>query len=75
MTKKIILAVALAAAVAAVAAPSFAEIFHNHRMEPVQGNFTCSYCNGTGRNPGPGGLGTGNMKCTYCNGTGFRGGY
>ena len=30
MTKKIILAVALAAAVAAVAAPSFAEIFHNH---------------------------------------------
>lgn len=75
MTKKIILAVALAAAVAAVAAPSFAEIFHNHRMEPVQGNFTCFFCKGTGRCSGPGGPGTGNMKCTFCKGTGFQGGY
>ena len=75
MTKKIILAVALAAAVAAVAAPSFAELFHNHRMEPVQGQFTCHACQGTGRSYGPGGVGTGSTKCYLCKGSGFYGGY
>ena len=72
MKKKIILALALAAAIAAVAVPSLAG-FHSH--EPQEGNFVCNYCNGTGRSYGPQGKGTGAFKCTFCNGTGFKGGY
>lgn len=74
MTKKLILALALAAAVAAVAVPAFASFFHSH--EPgTQGNFVCSFCNGTGRSSGPNGKGTGPFKCTFCNGTGWKGSY
>lgn len=73
MTKKIILAVALAAAVAAVAAPSFAEMFHNHRMEPAQGNTVCFFCKGSGRSGSP--QAPTPFKCQYCNGTGFQGSY
>ena len=74
MIKKSILALALAAAVAAVAVPSFAS-FHSHGMDTKEGNFVCNNCDGTGRSYGPQGKGTGNSKCIFCNGTGFKGSY
>lgn len=73
MSKKIILALALAAAVAAVAVPSFASLFTH---EETQGNGrVCIHCDGTGRSYGPQGKGTGPFRCQMCNGTGFNGGY
>lgn len=69
MIKKLVIALALAASVVAVAAPTFAA-FHSHK-EDTHGNFVCSWCKGTGRNNG----GTGNQRCGLCNGTGFRGSY
>lgn len=68
MKKKIILALGLAAAIAAVAVPAFAG-FHSH-AEETQGNYTCYMCKGTGRAGG-----TGNTRCIFCNGTGWRGSY
>ncbi len=68
MTKKIILALALAAAIAAIAVPSFAD-FHSH-AEETQGNYTCNMCKGTGRAGG-----TSNIRCIFCNGTGWNGSY
>lgn len=72
MKKGMILAIV---AIAAVAAPAFAVAFHHHAHEQGVGNFTCNMCKGTGRSPGPGGLGTGNMRCSFCQGTGFQGSY
>lgn len=73
MTKKILIALALLAAVVAmVAAPSFAS-FHSHEI--IHGNYVCNSCKGTGRSYGSGGPGTGTMKCWQCKGTGFIGGY
>lgn len=74
MAKKIIIALALIASVAAVAVPSFAALFHSHDPN-AQGNSVCVFCNGTGRSFGPQGKGTGPFKCGVCNGTGFRGSY
>lgn len=75
MKKKIILALALlAAVVATVAAPSFAALFTSHGPE-THGSFVCNFCKGTGRSYGPQGPGTGPFKCTFCKGTGFQGGY
>ena len=69
MKKKIILALGLAAAVAAIAVPALAG-FHSH--EPREGNgVVCRLCNGTGRSSG----GTGPFQCSWCKGTGFNSGY
>lgn len=73
MIKKLVIALALAASVVAIAAPTFAAL-HSHK-EDTHGNFVCTACDGTGRSYGSGGKGTGPFKCTACNGTGFRGGY
>ena len=73
MIKKLVIALALAASVVAVAAPTFAA-FHSHK-EDTHGNFVCNGCNGTGRSWGAQGKGTGYNKCSWCNGTGFKGGY
>lgn len=68
MTKKIIIALVLAVAVAAIALPSFAS--HSHEANK-EGNIMCSLCKGTGLSNG----GQGPFRCNWCNGTGFRGGY
>ncbi|MBQ9344795.1 MAG: hypothetical protein IJT88_06240 [Kiritimatiellae bacterium] len=73
MIKKLVIALALAASVVAIAAPTFAAL-HSHK-EDTQGNYVCNACNGTGRSYGSGGKGTGNYKCWQCKGTGFIGGY
>lgn len=74
MKKKIILALALLAAiVSTLALPALAS-FHSH--EVVQGNVICNSCRGTGRSYGyPGGPGTGQTKCWMCQGTGWVGSY
>ena len=70
--KRMILA---AVAIAAIAVPAFALTMHSQQHSQNVGNFVCNMCKGTGRNPGPGGIGTGNMRCTFCKGTGFNGSY
>lgn len=72
MIKKLVIALALAASVVAIAAPTFAS--HSHGPT-IQGDRVCSACDGTGRSWGSGGKGTGNYKCWQCKGTGFIGGY
>lgn len=64
MTKKIILALALAASVVAIALPSFA--LHSHDVN-VERNIACRNCNGTGLYHG--------FRCSWCKGTGFKGSY
>lgn len=69
MKKKIILALALlAAVVSTLALPALAS-FHSH--EAVEGNTVCTLCQGTGLSNG----GRGPFRCHWCNGTGFKGSY
>lgn len=66
MTKKIILALALATAIAAIAVPSFAS-WNAHEQKEHNGT-TCIFCKGTGRSSG----GQGPYKCQQCGGTGWN---
>lgn len=71
MKKKIILALALlAAVVATVAAPSFAALFTSHGPE-THGSFVCYKCQGTGIVQ----AGCIKVRCNTCGGSGFQGGY
>lgn len=71
--KKKIAVMAIALGALAVALPTLASLHSDHAQK--EGNQVCTFCDGSGRNWGPQGKGTGQFRCSYCNGTGFKGSY